>query len=570
MNNNSSEKVGALHSVRIKLAALVAIAILAVGTIMIFLYSPNVKKELTKMAQHYLNDLVLSYGLVIDDEIEMQGKENALDLEGLTKHLAGVGMEGMETSYIYVVAPDGTMLYHPTAEKVGQPVENEVVKGVTQDIAKGKWNESETVSYEFKGATKYAAYYVNENADYILIVTVDEDEIFQPIEKINMIGVVGEIIVFILGSLLMVGLVTVMIINPITQIAELTERASHMDFTENAIQYRLSARKDEMGLMARSLGTLKEELAKVVHTIRESCDALVASADVLNNGAAETTTTMEQVENAVNDIANGASNQAEETQGATENVIVIGDMVKDTNQTVNELMVSANQMNVANQNAKQILAELRDINRQSGDYIDIIAKQTENTNESALKIGEATKLITDIASETNLLSLNASIEAARAGEQGRGFAVVASEIQKLAEQSSESARKIEEIINVLLLDSEKAVATMRQVKDIIGEQTEHIVRTDEAFVEIQKGVEDSLNGMQVISKKAQEMDRARVNVVDVVNNLTAIAEENAAATEETSASVVEVTSIVADIADKASGLEAIAGELEEKIGIFQL
>ena len=166
--------------------------------------------------------------------------------------------------------------------------------------------------------------------------------------------------------------------------------------------------------------------------------------------------------------------------------------------------------------------------------------------------------------------MNASIEAARAGEQGRGFAVVASEIQKLAEQSSESARRIEEIISVLLLDSEKAVTTMRQVKEIIGEQTEHIVRTDEAFVEIQKGVEESIEGMQVISQKAQEMDRARVNVVDVVNNLTAIAEENAAATEETSASVVEVTSIVSDIADKANGLNAIAEELEEKIGIFQL
>ena len=130
-----------------------------------------------------------------------------------------------------------------------------------------------------------------------------------------------------------------------------------------------------MGLMARSIGTLKGELAEVVVAIRESCDSLVASADVLNNGAAETTTTMEQVENAVNDIANGASNQAEETQGATENVILIGNMVRDTNETVNDLMVSANEMNMANQNAKKILSELRDINRQSGEYIDIIARQ---------------------------------------------------------------------------------------------------------------------------------------------------------------------------------------------------
>lgn len=568
--NSLIPEVGTLHSIRTKLSALVAFAILSVGVIMTVIFSPNVKSEITGIAQHYLHDLALSYGMVIDDEIDLLGIDKALEPEELAAHLDGVGMEGMETSYIYIVSPEGTMLYHPTPEKIGEPVENVVVKGVTEDIAAGKWNESEVVSYEFKGAVKYAAYYVNENADYILVVTVDEDELFEPVKDISKKGMIGLAFAFIGGSIVMVVLVTILVVNPIMQISELTERAASMDFTENSQQLRLSARKDEIGLMARALGTLKEELAGVVYAIRESCESLVTSADVLNNGAAETTTTMEQVENAVNDIANGASNQAEETQGATENVILIGDMVKDTNNTVNDLMVSANEMNIANQNAKQILSELRDINRQSGEYIDIIARQTEITNESALKIGEATKLITDIASETNLLSLNASIEAARAGEQGRGFAVVASEIQKLAEQSSESARRIEEIINVLLLDSEKAVTTMRQVKEIIGQQTEHIVRTDAAFVEIQKGVEESIEGMQVISEKAQEMDRARVSVVDVVNNLTAIAEENAAATEETSASVVEVTSIVADIADKAHGLNAIAEELEEKIGIFQL
>ncbi|MDE5863763.1 MAG: methyl-accepting chemotaxis protein, partial [Lachnospiraceae bacterium] len=284
----------------------------------------------------------------------------------------------------------------------------------------------------------------------------------------------------------------------------------------------------------------------------------------------ETNNTMEQVESAVNDIANGASSQADETQEATGNVIVIGDMVKDTGKTVDELMVSAKQMQSANENAQRILAELREINRQSDEYIDVIAKQTEVTNESALKIGEATRLITDIASETNLLSLNASIEAARAGEQGRGFAVVASEIQKLAEQSTESAERIQQIIDMLLLDSEKAVKTMTQVKEIIGLQTEHIIRTDNAFTEIREGVSASLAGMQIISAKTKEMDQARVNVVDVVNNLTSIAEENAAATEETSASVVEVASIVNDIAEKAQGLNSIAEELEEKIGIFQI
>ncbi len=564
------EKVGVIHSIRTKLCLLVALAIFVTGVLMILTYSPNVKKEVASVTQNYLQDLSISYGMVVENEIENIGIEKALSKEELGKRLSDVGLKGVESSYVYVVSPDGMMLYHPTAEKIGQPVENEVIKGVTSDLQAGKKVENEIVSYEFKGAIKYAAYYVNDAADFILVVTSDEDEIFEPVDNINFRGGVGLVITFVICFMIAAAFITIFVLNPIFKIETLTERVAEMDFSQSEEQARLNSRKDEIGLMARALTSLREHLVDVVAAIRENSNALIASAEALNSGATDTNTTMEQVENAVNDIANGATNQAEETQQATENVILIGDMVKDTGKTVEELMVSANAMKHANENAKQILSALRDINRQSGEYIDVIAKQTEVTNESALKIGEATKLITDIANETNLLSLNASIEAARAGEQGRGFAVVASEIQKLAEQSTESAGRIEEIINMLLIDSEKAVRTMGQVKEIIGQQTEHIVRTDKAFVEIQEGVSASINGMQVISDKTQELDKARINVVDVVNNLTAIAEENAAATEETSASVVEVASIVTDIAEKAQGLNSIAEELEEKINIFQL
>lgn len=564
------QKVGVIHSIRTKLCLLVALAILITGILMILIYSPNVKEEIASITQNYLYDLSISYGMVVEDEIENIGVDEALTSKELERHLSGVGLEGVESSYVYVVSPDGTMLYHPTAEKIGQPVENEVIKGVTSDLQAGKKVENKVVSYEFKGAIKYAAYYVNDNADFMLIVTTDEDEIFEPVDNINFRGRIGLLISFVICFIIAVAFITVMIINPIFKIETLTERVAGMDFSQSQEQARLNYRKDEIGLMSRALTSLREQLANVVMAIRENSNALIASAEALNSGATDTNTTMEQVENAVNDIANGATNQAEETQEATENVILIGDMVKDTTKTVEELMVSANEMKRANENAQQIISALRDINRQSGEYIDVIAKQTEVTNESALKIGEATKLITDIANETNLLSLNASIEAARAGEQGRGFAVVASEIQKLAEQSTESARKIEEIINMLLIDSEKAVRTMGQVKEIIGQQTQHIIRTDKAFVQIQEGVSASINGMQVIFDETQKLDKARVNVVDVVNNLTAIAEENAAATEETSASVVEVVSIVTDIAEKAQGLNSIAEELEERINIFQL
>jgi len=564
------KKVGLLHSIRVRLSILVSIAIIATGLLMMLTYSPNVKNELSTMSQNYLNDLALAYGTMLEDDIASTGLENALEPDNLSAHLNGVGLHGVSTSYVYLVSPDGTMLYHPTADKIGQPVENDVVKGITADLQAGKKVENQVVSYLYRGAMKYAAYYVNDTADFILVVTADEAEIFTPVDTINHQGIIGLIVAFIICNGLATLYVVFTVINPIFKIQTLTERVADMDFTESDVQTKLYQRKDEIGQMSRSFSELRDKLIEVVVTIREKCDALVEASDALHTGTDNTSSAMEQVENAVMDIANGATGQATETQAASENVHYIGDMVRDTSDKVTELMASAKAVEAANSNAKTILAELRDISCKSDEYIGIIANQTEITNKSALKIGEVTKLIADIANETNLLSLNASIEAARAGEQGRGFAVVASQIQRLAEQSTDSAKRIEEIINVLLTDSEKAVVTMGQVKAILNQQAQCIQATDKAFIDIEKGVVDSIDGMYIISSKTQALDKARVNVVDVVNNLTAIAQENAASAEETSASVTEVSSIVSDIADKTKILNTIAEELEEKVSIFKL
>ena len=200
----------------------------------------------------------------------------------------------------------------------------------------------------------------------------------------------------------------------------------------------------------------------------------------------------------------------------------------------------------------------------------MIYEQTNTTNESAMKIRTATSLITSIAEETNLLSLNASIEAARAGEQGRGFAVVASQIQKLAEQSNDSARQIENIIDSLIEDSQKSVATMEDVKKIMESQSESVDRTNERFTHVRNGITQSLDGVNQIADKTKRLDEARVNVVDVVQNLTAIAEENAASTEETSASVTEVSTIVYSISENAAKLKEVAEHLEQSMSIFKI
>lgn len=564
-------KKNAIHSIKVKIYLVIDLAVLLTGLMMIINYSSNVKKELGTMTQHYMEDLAIAYGSTLDNEIKRSGDDSGavLKTDNLSMKLDGRGVEEVESSYIYVVAKNGSMLYHPDGGKIGKSVENEVVKKACADLQAGKKVDNGVVSYEFKGETKYAAIYVSTYTDFVLIVTADEAEIFEPIKRVNFIGVLGMIIAAIVCSIIGFFLANV-IVKPIRQMTDLTIKISDMDFTSDAMVDKLNKRKDEIGSMGRAISLLRVALVDVARSIKAQSDMLMSAADDLFGSATETSTTMDQVETAVNDIAQGATSQAEETQAATENVVAMGNMVEETNRVVEELVAYASKMKDAGNRAKMILGNLNQVNEKTEGYIDIIAKQTDTTNESAMKISEAASMITDIAEETNLLSLNASIEAARAGEQGRGFAVVASQIQKLAEQSNESAKQIGDIIQVLLQDSTKAVEIMDDVKSSMKEQSDYVEKTDQAFEEIQTEVNDSIRAMDCIFEKTEQMDQTRSKVIDVVQSLTAIAEENAASTEETSAAVTEVSAIVTGISEKSEELRKIAMELEENMSIFKI
>lgn len=565
MEKNKKEK---FISMRLYLIGAMIGMIMLTGGLMILIYSPNIKKEITSLNHHYMDDISLAYGEMIDEEIELSSAEEVLTYEFLAEQLDGVGMEGVESSYVYVVSPEGIMLYHPSSEKVGNSVENAVVTQIVADIAAGKAIDNGTIEYEYKGANKYAGVYVPEDQEYIFVITADEDEMFEAITNLNKKGAIA-IVFSVLVFGLIGGIVAWVLIRPIEHLTKVVDKISGMDFSEDPIQAKLNSKKDETGRISRALDSLRLALVNVVGTIKEKSDNVMYAADALNTDAAETSTTMEQVEKAVNDIAQGAASQAEDTQSATENVIIMGNMIEETNDDIAKLREYADEMKESTAFAKDILKELGDVNRRAGEYIDVIAEQTNTTNESALKISEATKLITSIAEETNLLSLNASIEAARAGEQGKGFAVVAAEIQKLAEQSNISAQQIEIIIQELLKDSERAVETMYDVKEIIRLQSDHVEQTDNAFTQIISGVEQSAKAIDRISDKSAQLDEARVGVVDIVQSLTAIAEENAAGTQETSASATEVSAIVEDISDKSNGLRQIAADLESSMSIFK-
>ena len=209
-------------------------------------------------------------------------------------------------------------------------------------------------------------------------------------------------------------------------------------------------------------------------------------------------------------------------------------------------------------------------NDKTTDAMEKIGAQIHATNASVQTIRQAVELITAIATETNLLSLNASIEAARAGEHGRGFAVVASEIQKLAEQSNNSAAQIEKVIDQLLVDSENTVAVMDQVNEIVAEQQEKLTETREKFAKVIEGVNSSREETRTIKDQTGMCDTARGKVEMVIQNLSAISEENAASTQETTASMEELNATINLLADAAKELKGIAVELDEDMKFFQI
>ena len=335
-----------------------------------------------------------------------------------------------------------------------------------------------------------------------------------------------------------------------------------MDFTPTPGAEKLVKRKDETGVMSRSVANLRKELVTMVEEIQSKSNDLFSASERLDRDASDTAKTVEQVGNAVGDIASGATNQAQETQNATEHVIDMGNMIEATNKEAEILENNSQSMKNSSDHAMAILNELMAVNE--------IYEQTNITNASAQKIKDATSLIASIAEETNLLSLNASIEAARAGEQGRGFAVVASQIQKLAEQSNESASQIDDITSALIKDSTRAVETMQQVRNIMDEQSDKMTQTDQMFHQVNNGVANALESVVHITGKTENLDDSREKVVDVVQNLSAIAEENAASSEETSASVAEVTNIVQDISENAAQLKEIAYGLDQSVKKIRL
>ena len=352
-------------------------------------------------------------------------------------------------------------------------------------------------------------------------------------------------------------------------IKDTISRLAEGDLTTE-VDEKILKRGDEIGDMARGTESFIKTLRDIVGHIQQSATSVLNSGDDLESMASQSSQTADDIAHAVDDVSKGAVSQAEDIENATMRVNEMGTIIETIVDNVAALNGTSADMQDAGNQAAAIMQELSESNDKTVEAVMGVARNVEATDESVQKIQDAVQLISNVASQTNLLSLNASIEAARAGEAGRGFAVVASEIQTLSEESNSSAQRISEIVKGLSDDSKASMSMMEEVKRRLSEQSEKLEQTMQTFQNVTGGIVTSREGAENINEEAQDCDRSRNGVVDIISNLSAISEENAASTQQTTASMQELNATIALLAESARSLKGLAEGMNEACEFFKL
>lgn len=511
-------------------------------------------------------ELIISlYAPVYDGDTPVGYVGAGAYVKDIADSLSNVSSLNLSSAYTYFVDRNGTMIYHPDESKIGNPVENEVVKGLVAKVGAGEVPVPATTKYKYKGENKFAAYYVGHGGDYITVITADEKDVLDGCNDVTVVATIIVVICYILFGALAV-LLSKKVSKPLSKVTDAMLETSKGSLTADT---NISTVVKETGELVLAAKTLQDNLVGIIGSVKDTSSTVNDSAVIVADMASLSADSCEQVNMAVDELAQGSMSIAESCSELASEVDIMSQCCDEISEEVNNLNNASNEIRTANNEAKKQMQTALSASEMSEQSANQIADIIMETNDRVSEINRAVELILNIASQTNLLSLNASIEAARAGEAGAGFAVVASEISSLALQSSQSANTIQGIVERITEISKQSVDKAKDIKKTIAEQHECISDTNAKFEVLAEQVDSSLESIKVISGKVDSLNSVKSSITSNVSDLSAVSEESAAGTEQSTASINSISQSVLDISSNSEKLKSLAGQLTEQVSFFK-